>query len=135
MRIFGKTALLICIVCPTYLSAEKISMASNPFTFPEITRVSVAQQQKPVTFFRHSGLNPFSQSVTFNWSLPNAADKSMGTIVVYSLLGRVIKTLPVSGNTGTATWNFTTSQSRSGLYIVRIRYGNQIRNLKLMMWN
>lgn len=135
MRILAKTVLFVGLVCLTYLFAETIAMGSNPFTFPAITRVSVAQQQKPITFFRHSGFNPFSRSVTFNWSLPKAAEKSIGTITIYSLLGRVVNELPVNTNTGAISWRLSSGQSRSGLYIVRMRFDNQVRNLKLMLWN
>lgn len=135
MRNTGKTALLICLAWLAYISAETVTMSSNPFTFPEITGISKMQPAIKQTFFKHSGINPFTHTVTFNWSLPEAAKNSIGTITVYSLLGRVVKELPVTHHTGSVTWKFSDGAANSGLYIVRIRCGNQLRNIKLMLWN
>ena len=128
-------ACVICIFTAGAIVAETIAVGSNVFSFPVISAVkNIKVHQKP-SYFRQSGLQPLSRSVTFSWSLPGVPSQQAGAITLYSLQGRVVSRLPVYKSSGTATWHLLPSQCGSGVYIARIRIGTQAKNLKLMLWN
>ena len=125
----------ILLLAVTLPHSEQITAESNTFTFPAMIPVTVVRSVVANPYFRHTALTPFSRTVSFSWSLPGVAEKQTGVITVYSLLGRVVARIPVARSTGTAQWNFQTSQCRSGIYLARISLSGQTRNLKLMLWN
>ena len=128
-------AAIICCSAATVGFGEMLKAESNTFTFPEITAVrsiNIAPQQ---SWFKHTGLRPLSRQITFSWSFPGASNEKSGLITVYSLLGQVVAKIPVRKNVGTATWQFSPGQCKSGLFIARITFSGQSRNLKLMLWN
>lgn len=128
-------ACVICIFTAGSIIAETIAVGSNVFSFPVISAVkNIKVHQKP-SYFRQSGLQPLSRSVTFSWSLPAVSSQQSGVITLYSLLGRIVTRIPVNMSSGTATWQLSPSQCRSGVYIARISIGKQARNLRLMLWN
>jgi hypothetical protein len=131
------TGAMICMVTAASLlyAADPLFAGSNIFTFP--TMVGIKTQpavQKPV-FFKSSNMHPFSKAVTFSWFFPSRSIEKQGMITIYSLQGRVVTKMPIQKNAGTATWNFSQTQHKSGIYIARISYGVTRQNLKLMMWN
>ena len=129
-----KTALICCIAAAACIG-EMLKAESNAFTFPEITAVSARKVTPQKSWFKHTGLRPLSRSITFSWAFPNGSNEKSGMITVYSLLGQVVAKIPAYKNTGTATWRFNPGQCKSGLFIARINFGGQSRNLKLMLWN
>jgi hypothetical protein len=137
MMQFIKGTMLCTIVAVSLLyGIDPIFSGSNVFTFPTMTGIKtqhVTAQQPP--FFRSSTVRPNSKVVTFSWYFPAPATKNPGTITVYSLLGRVVAKMPVQTHSGTVTWNLAASPCKSGVYIVRINYGVNRQNLKLMLWN
>jgi hypothetical protein len=135
MKQTGTAILACCIAIAGAAFAETISVGSNVFSFPAISAVKTIKVEKRHSFFSHSGLQPLSRSITFSWSLPAVTSKQTGVITMYTLLGRVVTRIPVNKSSGTATWQLSPSQSKSGVYIARIRIGKQTRNLRLMLWN
>lgn len=125
----------IAIAAVTVCFGEELKVESNVFTFPSITAVRVKPVLPQECFFKTVGCRPLSRSLTFSWAFPGAAAEQSGKITIYSLLGRTVATLPVQKNTGSATWRFTPMLAKNGLFIARISYGNNVRNLKLMLWN
>jgi hypothetical protein len=134
MHTYQKMALLCCITAAVIVNGETITAKSNVFSFPSITRVATNPSANHYSWFRQSGFQRGNRSVTFSWMLPGTNDRA-GSITIYSLLGKVVATIPVTQSSGTATWNLPRSQSRSGIYIARLSSGDHIKNLKLMLWN
>ena len=117
------------------LHSEQITAESNVFSFPAMVPVTMHRVAAERPYFRHTGVSPFARTVRFSWSLPVSAKKVSGTIVVYSLMGRVVARIPVTGAKGTAEWNLRSTSTRSGIYLAQIRVAEQTKNLKLMLWN
>ena len=130
-----KAISLWCIVSLSSSFGEVLIAESNVFTFPPITSVSVKNVPPQRNVFKHSGLHPNSRAITFSWAFPGSSAEKTGTITIYSLLGKTVAKISVRKNIGTAPWQLASAQCRNGLFIVRIVYGDNIRNLKLMLWN
>lgn len=130
-----KAAIMCCGVAATAGFGEILKAESNTFTFPEITAISAKKITPQQSWFKHTGLRPMSRSITFSWAFPGSFKEKSGVIIVYSLLGKAVAEIPIYKNTGTATWRFSAGQSGNGLFIARITFGGQSRNLKLMLWN
>ncbi|MBN1308094.1 MAG: T9SS type A sorting domain-containing protein [Chitinispirillaceae bacterium] len=130
-----KTVSLWCFAVVWASFGEVIQAESDVFTFPPITGIVAKNTPPQRSFFRHSGLRPYSRAITFSWAFPGSPAENNGTIAVYSLLGKVVAKIPVRGKTGTATWRLASAQCGNGIFIARIVYGDTARNLKLMLWN
>jgi hypothetical protein len=137
MNMFYRAIAGACMVMAAVSAgfSEELTVESNTFTFPEMTAVRVRNITPQENFFRYSSPRQMSRSITFSWAFPGSLSAKTGTITIYSLLGRVVAKLPVQKNTGNATWQFSQGLSRNGLFIARISYGENTRNLKLMLWN
>ena len=133
MKLLYHIAFIVCIAVFSSLSAEQLFAESNSFSFPVISSVTTPKIHKKPTFFRQTGIQPNSRTLSFSWSIPTATAKQKGVITVYSLLGRIVTRIPIDGNSGTATWHL--SGCRSGIYIARLTLNSTIHNLKLMLWN
>jgi hypothetical protein len=112
---------------------QAITATSPPFTFPDEVGVKLpGSTPHTAMYFKYSG--PASQAgvLTFTWSFPAQPKGQNGTITVYSLSGRAIKTFPVSTNAGSVFWNLS-SKSVKGVYIARIICGSARQNLKILL--
>ena len=133
MKTCGKTVLFVLLLMAVHIGAQTITATSDPFTFPAGVAVKMpGNALHAASYFKYSGLSSKAGALTFAWSFPSQAWNQKGTIVVYSLLGRTIKAIPVSMNAGTVTWNISKENVR-GVYIARIICGSARQNLKLML--
>ena len=133
MNTCGKIAICVLLLMVVQPWAQTITATSAPFTFPP--EVSVKMQKNvphAASYFKYSGASSRTGALTFSWSFPTQPWNRKGSIVVYSLLGQSIKTIPVSMNAGAVTWHFS-KESAGRVYIARIIYGSARQNLKLLM--
>lgn len=111
-----------------------ITATSNTFTFPTLTGVKDGRLiTKAATYFRHSGFSTRSGVVTFAWSIPAQTNVERGSIAVYSMLGRMVKTFPVASAMGVVTWKASNNEGFGGVYIAKLVYGSYKQNLKLIL--
>lgn len=133
MNTCGKIFLFVLLLAAVHAGAQTITATSAPFTFPSEVAVKMpGNAPHAASFFKYSGLSSRAGTLTFAWSFPAQPWNQKGAIVVYSLLGRAIKTFPVSTNAGTFTWNVS-NESVGGVYIARITCGSARQNLKLLL--
>jgi hypothetical protein len=85
---------------------------------------------KAATFFKNSGFSPKSGVVTFAWSLPDQMKAGKGSIAIYSMLGRMVKTIPITASMGVETWK---ASKLGGVYVAKLTYGSHKQNLKLIL--
>lgn len=112
---------------------QSITVESTPFTFPTEVGVKIpGSTPHTALYFKYSGPASRAGVLTLTWSFPAQPRNQKGTITVCSLLGRAVKTFPVSTNAGSVTWNVS-SQSVKGVYIARIICGSARHNLKLLL--
>jgi hypothetical protein len=129
----GKIFLSVLLLMAVHAGAQTITATSAPFTFPSEVAVKMpGNAPHTASFFKYSGLSSRTGTLTFAWSFPSQPGYQKGAIVVYSLLGRAIKTIPLSTNAGTVTWNLS-KESVRGVYIARIICGSARQNLKLLL--
>jgi hypothetical protein len=130
-----RAALLCCSLGISIGYGEVVTAESNVFTFPAITIGVVAKNiLPPQNYFKHSMIRPSDRSITFSWAFPGSANEKPGAITVYSLLGKVVAKIPVRQKIGSAAWQLTPSSCKNGLFIARISYNENVKNLKLMLW-
>jgi hypothetical protein len=55
-----------------------------------------------------------------------------GSITVYSLLGRSVKTFPVAANEGRVSWDLS-GQNVRGVYIARITCGTARQTIRFLL--
>jgi hypothetical protein len=112
---------------------QAITVESAPFTFPAEVGVKIpGSTPQAAPFFRYSGTASRAGMLTFSWSFPAQPRNQRGAIIIYSLLGRVIKTFPVASNGGSVTWDISRLGVK-GVYIARIQCGSARHNLKLLL--
>ncbi|MCX7726413.1 MAG: T9SS type A sorting domain-containing protein [Chitinispirillaceae bacterium] len=117
-----------------FSSAELITAESNSFTFPPITPVQTKKYSKQVGYFKVTS-SVCGGNINFSWFVPeNSTKEKEGIIIIYSLLGKVVKKIPIYKNKGIVEWNQKNEIYRNGMYIVNFKYENFNRNLKLMLW-
>jgi hypothetical protein len=112
---------------------QPLTVESAPFTFPvEVGVQNPGIAPRAAAYFRYSAPASRGGAVTFRWSFPSQPMNQKGTITVYSLLGRAVKTFPVAANEGRITWDIS-GQSVRGVYIARIVCGSARQDLKLLV--
>jgi hypothetical protein len=87
---------------------------------------------KAATYFKHSGYSSKSGVVTFAWSLPSEMKAQRGSIAIYSVLGRMVKSIPITSAAGVATWT-SKKEGLGGVYVAKLTYGSHKQNLKLIL--
>lgn len=118
-----------------FVFADVITEESNTFTFPPITAVNTKKYSKQMGYFKASSINLRGGNIAFSWYVPESfVEENEGEIIIYSLLGRVVKKIPIYRSKGTVEWNLKDTGYRNGMYIVNFRYEDFNRNLKLMLW-
>jgi hypothetical protein len=111
-----------------------ITATSSPFTFPALVGVKDGRFiTKAATYFKHSGYSSKSGVVTFAWSLPDEMKAQRGSIAIYSMLGRMVKSIPITSAAGVATWKTSHMEGVGGLYVAKLTYGSHKQNLKLIL--
>lgn len=114
--------------------AETITATSNAFTFPALVGIKDGKFiVKAPTFFKNSGYSSKSGIVTFAWSLPGQMKAGNGSIVIYSALGRRVKSIPVTASSGIANWKTSQKEGVGGVYVAKLTYGSHKQNLKLIL--
>ena len=110
-----------------------VTATSNTFIFPQLTGVKDGKLFANSTYFRHSDISQKSGIVTFAWSVPGQATVQHGSIAIYSVLGRMIKSIPISSAIGTASWKTSKKEAVGGVYVAKLTIGSYKENLKLML--
>jgi len=106
---------------------------SAPFTFPVEVGVKIPGSiLRTAPYFKYSGPASRAGALTFTWSFPAEPGNQKGTITIYSLSGRAVKTFPVSTNAGMVAWDVS-SRSVRGVYVAQITCGSARHNLKLLL--
>ncbi|MBN2188513.1 MAG: T9SS type A sorting domain-containing protein [Chitinispirillaceae bacterium] len=119
----------VCIIA----GGQPIIVESAPFTFPVEVGVKIPlSNPRTAPYFKYSGPVARAGVLTFSWSFPAQPVNQKGTITVYSLLGRAVKTFPVSTNAGMVAWDVS-SRSVKGVYVAQITCGSARHNLKLLL--
>lgn len=134
MNLIVKGVMLCTLLAASLLYGEVTFAASNVFSFPAMTSVRTTHQAQAPAFFTSSGLNPVTRNVAFSWNFPAKAKDLSGSITLFSLQGKVVARIPVNNHSGSTLWVPPASFCRNGIYIARIKYGVENRNLKLMLW-
>jgi hypothetical protein len=113
--------------------AQTLTAASDPFTFPPITAIKAPQNRgHHSAYFTASHPSSRMAGLQFAWSFPAQPQFQNGSIVVYSPLGRVIKTVPISMSTGTLSWGSDRAPGM-GVYIAKITCGSSHQSLKFLI--
>jgi hypothetical protein len=112
---------------------EPITATSNAFSFPAFSGIRDPQSSSRPSYFRFSGTSLKSHSTVFAWALPVQLKNQSGTISVYSLLGRSIKTFHLTSQSGSMVWKMTPAEGIAGIYLVRFAFGPYSHNLKLIV--
>jgi hypothetical protein len=111
-----------------------ITATSNSFIFPQITGVKDGKLlANSGTYFKHSGFSQKSGIVTFSWSVPGQVNVPHGTIAIYSMQGRMIKSISIASASGTVSWNTSKKIGLGGVYVAKLTIGSYKENLKLML--
>jgi len=109
------------------------TIESAPFSFPAEVGVKIpVSTPSTAMYFKYSVSASPAGLLTFTWSFLGQAAHQRGTITVYSLSGRAVKTFPVSTNAGSVTWH-APGQSVKGVYIARIICGSARQTIKLLL--
>ena len=118
----------------SFVSAETITASSDVFTFPPFSGVKNGLIGSHSMYFRCSGVSPIANAVTFAWSVPSQIKTESGTITVYSLVGKAIKTFRPNSRTGSVMWKRGPGEGRAaGMYIVSFSFGSVKQHLKLII--
>jgi hypothetical protein len=112
---------------------ETITATSNAFTFPPMTGIKSGNHPAIAGHFGFSGFSQKSGLVTLAWSMPTELKGASGSITIYSLLGRAIKTFPISTPSGVVTWKAARNDGPAGIFFARFAYGTSKQNLKLIL--
>jgi hypothetical protein len=129
-----RTALLgaaLMLVTLSLSYGETVTATSGPFSFPEFTGIRNGKNAGGQAFFRFSGTATKSRGAIFSWAVPEQFKSAGGTITVYSLLGRSVKTFHLSSKTGYIVWKPTSPEAGRGIYLVRFAFGSYQHTLKL----
>jgi len=111
-----------------------VTATSNPFNFPAVGR----RQGRQVY---HQGRDIFQ---TFGVFLeirrrdlclvaPRSNEAQRGSIAIYSVLGRMVKSIPIASAVGVVTWKTSQKEGVGGLYVAKLTYGSHKQNLKLIL--
>jgi hypothetical protein len=111
---------------------ETVTADSGPFTFPQTIGIKGGTYKVPAVFIKTS-YSLTAKTVSFKWSFPAQSTSRSGAIVIYSLRGQVIKSLPVTVSSGIVKWNAAEDGAR-GVYIASFVYGSFKQNIKLMLY-
>lgn len=133
-----KTRHLFAVVTAALLAigataSETIVKNSAPFSFP-LTIGAVAGQRVFSGQVRFGALyrGMAGKSLDLSWSLPKA--RSTGTIVLYSLNGSVIRTLPITAASGSIRWNIAELGLAKGIYFARLSSATVKKNHKIVIY-
>jgi hypothetical protein len=129
-----RTALIgaaLMLVALSLSFGETVTATSSPFSFPDFSGIKNGQSAGGQAFYRFSGTVLKSRGALFSWTIPEQLKSANGTITVYSLLGRSMKTFHLTSKTGSIVWKMTPSEAGPGIYIVRFAFGSYQHNLKL----
>jgi hypothetical protein len=130
--LFG-VAIMYLLVALSLSWGQALNATSDPFTFPALSDVKNGNLRDHQVFFKSSKIISKSNSVVFSWAISDQIrSNTVGNIVVFSLLGRAIKTFRVNEKTGSITWKPQT-KAQSGVYIVRLIFGSYSQNLKIVL--
>jgi hypothetical protein len=127
------TIAMAFLVTPMIALAELVTATSDPFTFPAIDNIRQNKSIANAPVFSSKGYSALSRSMTLTWSIPASVSAKKGTITIFSLQGKAIKTFDLTGRSGAVTWKLPRSQSQNGLLIARLSYGAHVSTLKLIL--
>ena len=65
--------------------------------------------------------------------MPALQKNEIGTLSIYSLLGRKVKTFNLTSRAGSMVWQMNPSEGMAGVYIARFAFGAYKHNLKLIL--
>lgn len=126
---FGTAGVLIAL---SLSWGETITATSNPFSFPPFAGIRDGQSADQ-SYIRFSKASLKSNRVIFSWSMPALQKNELGTLSIYSLLGRKIKTFNLASRAGSMVWQMNPSEGMAGVYIARFAFGAYKHNLKLIL--
>jgi hypothetical protein len=130
MKVKILTGIFGVILALSSAMGETVTATSNTFTFPALSGIKDGRfVTKAATFFRNSGYSPKSGVVTFAWSVPDQMKAGKGSIAIYSMLGRMVKTIPINASMGVETWK---ASKLGGVYVAKLVFGSNKQNLKLI---
>jgi hypothetical protein len=112
---------------------ETITASSNPFSFPPFVGIRDGQSADHLSYFSFSKASLKSNKVIFSWAMPMLQKNEFGTISIYSLLGRKVKTFTLTSRAGSLVWQMNPSEKMAGVYIARFAFGSYKHNLKLIL--
>jgi hypothetical protein len=118
---------------PMIALSELVTASSDPFTFPAIDNIRQDKLIANTPVFAARGYSSLSRSLTLTWSVPASITAKKGSITLYTLQGKAIKTFDLTGRFGALTWKLPHGQSQNGLLIARLSYGAHASTLKLVL--
>jgi hypothetical protein len=115
-------------------NAETITAVSDTFSFPSITGIkNTGKNLRTATYFSCLKTSSKSAGMMFAWSFPSQALHQKGNISIYSPMGRIVKAIPVSSNSGCVAWNVVKERA-VGVYIAKITYGASKQSAKFFIF-
>jgi hypothetical protein len=127
------TILMAFLVTPMIALAELVTATSDPFTFPAIDNIRQNKSIAITPVFSSKGYSTLSHSMTLTWSIPVSINAKKGSITIFTLQGKALKTFDLTSRSGAVTWKLPRSQSQNGLLIARLSYGAHVSTLKLVL--
>lgn len=93
---------------------------SDSFSFPD--GIGILDKDTPIKSFKDFQSRLMKNGyVYFSWSMK--AEAETGTIAIYSLAGKLIKTVKIVPRKGFATWNVKESGVSNGIYFAVMKVG------------
>lgn len=121
------------LFAPMIALSELVTATSDPFTFPAIDNIKQNKAMANTPVFASKGYSARAHSLTLTWSVPASITAKKGSITLFTLQGKALKTFDFTSRSGAVTWKLPNSQSQNGLLIARLSFGAHTSTLKLIL--
>ena len=113
---------LLClqiILITSLISSETVSGTSNSFSFPG--GIGISNKDVSFTLYKRLTGRMRNGNIYFTWSMKT--DVKIGNISIYSLSGKLIKTVKIVPGQGFVKWEAKKSGISNGIYFANMKVG------------
>lgn len=113
---------------------EVVTASSDPFTFPTFPGVKYpAQLTASGLYLKFQGTSAATHSISLSWSVPASLNAKNGNITLYTLQGKSVASVIISGHRGLVTMNIPGKQGVNGVLLAKLVYGSKTLHSKLVV--
>ncbi len=128
---FSKCKLLVLLLALGVFAEAPISKSSVPFSFVQTGVLQQVSYSVNGMKFSYKRIVVGKQGMQFSWSLPQIK-ANKGSLSLYTVAGKLVRTLELNSNTGNCFLNATQTRMASGIYFASLSYGQFKKNLKIV---